>query len=80
MGAKNGGIAGMNTVDRIHEQVQHLPESAQQTVLDFIQQLSQRLRQEDCGWGSWSRQAALWGIEGDMWPEYGEVDFKEKWQ
>jgi hypothetical protein len=71
---------GMNTVDRIHEQVQHLPEPAQQTVLDFIEQLAQRLRQEDHDWALSSLQAALSGMEDDIWPEYGEADFKEKWQ
>jgi hypothetical protein len=70
----------MNTAERIHEQVQHLPEPAQQTVLDFVEQLARRLRQEDHDWAAWSLQAAVWGTEDDIWPEYGEADFKEKWQ
>lgn len=70
----------MSTVDRIHEQVQHLPESAQQTVLDFVEQLARQLRQEDYDWASWSLQVAVRGMENDVWPEYGEMDFKEKWR
>ena len=70
----------MNTAERIHEQVQHLPEPAQQTVLDFVEQLAQRLRQEDYDWARLSLQAALSGMEEDIWPEYSEADFKEKWQ
>ena len=70
----------MNTAERIHEQVQHLPEPAQQIVLDFVEQLAQRLRQEDLDWVISSLQAALSGMEDDIWPEYGEADFKERWQ
>ena len=70
----------MSKADRIHEQVQHLPESAQQTVLDFVEQLARRLRQEDHDWAAWSLQGALSGMESDIWPEYGEEDFQEKWQ
>ena len=73
-------MVNMNTADRIHEQVQHLPEPAQQTVLDFVEQLTRRLRQEDHDWAAWSLQAAVWGTEDDIWPEYDEADFKEKWQ
>jgi hypothetical protein len=70
----------MNIADRIHEQVQHLPAPAQQTVLDFVEQLARRLRREDYDWAAWSLQAAMAGTEADIWPEYGEADFKEKWQ
>jgi hypothetical protein len=69
----------MNTVDRIHEQVQHLPESAQHTVLDFVEQLAQRLRRKDHDWASRSLQAAPRGMENDVWPEYSEMEFNEKW-
>ncbi|NOT55331.1 MAG: hypothetical protein HOP18_12050 [Deltaproteobacteria bacterium] len=70
----------MSTEERIREQVAHLSESARRTVLDFVEQLAQRLRQEDLDWSAGSLSAALAGTEDDEWPEYGEADFKEKWR
>ncbi len=70
----------MNTARRIYEEVQHLPESAQQTVLDFIENLTLSLRQKDHDWAAWSLRAASRGMEDDLWLEDEEADFKEKWQ
>ena len=70
----------MKTVDRIYERVQVLPESVQQEVLDFVENLAHKLRQKEMHWSELSLKAALHGLEDDVWPEYGEEDFKEKWR
>ena len=57
-----------------------LPEEAQREVLDFVAFLKQKLRKEDGRWTELSLAAALRGMEGDVWPEYAEQDFKERWQ
>ena len=69
----------MQTADRIHRQVQSLPEPVQREVLDFVEFLAHRLRQEEMRWADLSMRAALRGMEDEVWPEYREEHFKEKW-
>jgi hypothetical protein len=59
--------------------VKLLPELAQQEVLDFVDYLLQRSRQEDVLWSKLSLRWALRGLEDEGWPEYGAQDLKEKW-
>lgn len=70
----------METADHIYEQVRALPEPLRREVLDFVEYLARKLREEDTGWSELSLRAALRGLEGEAWPEYGEEDLKEKWQ
>ena len=70
----------MATVDLIRERVSKLPEPSQREVLDFVEYLAHRLRQEDLKWSEFSLAAAARGLEEDAWPEYREEDFIEKWQ
>lgn len=69
----------MNIADRIHTQVQSLPEPVQREVLDFVEYLSHKLRQEDVQWAALSLASAVQGLEQDVWPEYTEADLTEKW-
>ena len=69
----------MSTADRIHEEVQHLPEPLQEEVLHFVEYLIRKPRQEDDEWATWSLQSALRGLEDEVWPEYNDEDFKERW-
>ena len=48
----------MNTADRIHEQVQHLPEPLQKAVLHFVEYLIRKPRREDDEWASLGDEAA----------------------
>ena len=70
----------MKTLDQICDEMKTLPEEAQREVLDFVAFLKQKLRKEDGRWTELSLTAALRGMEGDVWPEYSEQDFKERWQ
>ena len=70
----------MNVADRIHEQVQNLPEPLQIEVLHFVEQLICKPRGEDEEWAEWSLQMALSSLEDEVWPEYKSEDFKERWQ
>ena len=70
----------METVDRIYQEVKALPEPLQREVLEFVERLALRLRQEDSDWSELSLQAALRGLENEPGPEYSERDFKEKWR
>lgn len=69
----------MQTADRIHKQVQNLPESVQREVLDFVEFLAYKARHEDLRWAELSMRAALRDMEDEVWPEYREEDLKETW-
>ncbi len=71
----------MTTAERIHEQVQRLPEPLQVEALDFIEFLMQRqsVRQEDLNWSHLSLATAMRDIEDENVPIYDESDLKEKW-
>lgn len=70
----------MKTADLIYDRAKALPEPIQREVLEFIEYLVQKLRQEDARWSELSLGSALRGLEDDAWPEYNEEDLKEKWQ
>ena len=71
----------MTTAERIHEQIQKLPEPLQAEALDFIEFLMQRqsVRKEDLDWSHLSLAAAMRDIEDEATPIYDESDLKEKW-
>ena len=55
-----------------------LPEPTQQQVLDFVDYLLQRSRQEDLLWSKLSLRWALRDLEDEEWPKYDALDLKEK--
>ncbi len=71
----------MTTAERIHEQIQRLPEPLQAEALDFIQFLTQRqsVRKEDLDWSHLSLATAMRDIEDNENPIYNESDLKERW-
>ena len=71
----------MTTVERIHEQVQRLPEPLQAEALDFIEFLMQcqNVRKEDLDWSHLSLATAMRDIEDEDVPIYDESDLKERW-
>jgi len=70
----------METAERIYEEVKTLPEPLQREVLDFVEHLVLKLREEDADWSELSLRAAMRGMENEPTPEYGDGDFKEKWK
>ena len=70
----------MTTAERIHEQVQKLPEPLQVETLDFIEFLMQHqsVRKEDLSWSHLSLAAAMREIEEED-VIYDESDLKERW-
>ena len=71
----------MTTAERVHEQVQKLPEPLQAETLDFIEFLMQcqSIRKEDLDWSRLSLAAAMRDIEDEDLPIYDESDLKERW-
>ena len=71
----------MTTAERIHEQVQKLPEPLQAEALDFIEFLMQRqsVRKEDSDWAHFALATAMRDIEDEDVPTYDESDLKERW-
>jgi sporulation-control protein spo0M len=70
----------METAERIYEKIKALPEPLRREVLEFVEHLALKLREEDAEWSALSLRAALQGLENEPTPEYGEGDFKEKWK
>ena len=70
----------MKTSDAIHKKVSALPEPLQREVLDFVEYLAGKQERENAEWSAFSLASALRGLEEEPWPEYGDEDFKEKWQ
>ena len=68
----------MAIVNLIQEKVKLLPEPTQQEVLDFVDYLLQRSRQEDVLWSKLSLRWALQGLEDEEWPEYDAQYLKER--
>ncbi len=68
----------MTTAEQVYSQLQLLPETAQRTVLDFVEFLAQKQAQDELMWSTFSVASALRGLEEDEWPEYTEDDFKER--
>jgi hypothetical protein len=69
----------MAIAELVQEKVKLLPEPTQQEVLDFVDYLLQRSRQEDVLWSKLSLRWALRGLEDEEWPEYDAQELKEKW-
>ena len=70
----------MSIADRINAQIQALPEHMQAEVLDFVEYLSHKFRQEDLDWSELSMRCALRGMEDEEGPEYSEDDCTERWR
>jgi hypothetical protein len=49
----------METADRIYKEVKALPEPLRREVLEFVEQLTLKLREEDTDWSELSLRAAL---------------------
>ena len=69
----------MTIAELIRKKVKLLPEPTQQEVLDFVDYLLQKSRQEDELWSKLSLRWALRGLEDEEWSEYDAQDLKEKW-
>jgi hypothetical protein len=70
----------MAIAELVQEKVKLLPEPTQREVLDFVDYLLQRSRQEDVLWSKLSLRWALRGLEDEEWPEYDAQELKEKWR
>ncbi len=69
----------MAIAELVQEKVKLLPEPTQREVLDFVDYLLQRSRQEDVLWSKLSLRWALRGLEDEEWLEYDAQELKEKW-
>lgn len=67
----------MAVLERIQKKVNLLPEPTQYQVLDFVDYLLSRSRQEDMLWSKLSLRWALRGMEDEEWPEYSTQDIEE---
>jgi len=70
----------MQLADRIRDQVKELPDEVQREVLEFVEYLAHKVRDDDATWFDLSLESAVRGLEDETWPEYGDDDFVEKWQ
>ena len=68
----------MAVLERIQEKVKLLSEPSQYQVLDFVDYLLSRSRQEDVLWSKLSLRWALRGAEDEAWPEYTTQDRVER--
>ncbi len=66
----------MAILEQIEEKVRQLPEPTQIQVLDFVDYLLQRSRQEDLLWSKLSLRWALRGLEDEDEPEYTAEDIR----
>lgn len=72
----------MPATDRIHENVQKLPESLQAEVLDFVEFLLMKMERDSASpseddWTGFSLQMAMRGMEDEDSPVYTHEDVKE---
>ena len=73
----------MKSSEQIIRELETLPPSAQGEVLDFIGYLKLKKTEHSKATEEWTRfsiKSALRGLEDDLFPEYGEADFKEVWK
>jgi len=68
----------MAIAELVQEKVKLLPEPIQREVLDFVDYLLQKSRQEDVLWSKLSLRWALRDLEDEEWPEYDAQGLKEK--
>ena len=69
----------MVIADLIHDRVESLPEPAQTAVLDFVDFLLFKFKEEEAVWSQFSLTSALRGLEDEEWPEYGGDELTERW-
>lgn len=69
----------MALLEQIQEKVKLLPQPSQHEVLDFVDYLLYRSRQEDMLWSRLSLRCALRDLEDEDSPEYNVQDMKETW-
>ncbi|MBC8265290.1 MAG: hypothetical protein H8E47_14350 [Anaerolineales bacterium] len=69
----------MAIADLIQDKVNWLSEPTQLEVLDFVDYLLYKSRQEDVLWSKLSLTSALRGLEDEEWPDYDDQDLKERW-
>ncbi len=69
----------MTVAKAIQDKVKLLPEPTQKEVLNFVDYLLHKSRQEDVSWSELSVTMALKGLEDEEWPDYGDQDLKEQW-
>lgn len=67
----------MAILEQIQEKVKRLPDPTQHEVLNFVDYLLHRSRQEDVLWSKLSLRWALQGLEDDDEPTYTLQDVKE---
>jgi hypothetical protein len=60
----------MAVIEQIEEKVKQLPEETQYEVLDFVNYLLYRSRQQDLLWSKLSLRWAMRGMEDEEWPDY----------
>jgi hypothetical protein len=60
----------MAVIDLIQDKVKLLPEPTQKEVLDFVDYLLYKSR-EDREWAELSVRMAVRGLESEEWPDYG---------
>ena len=65
--------------DAIRDKMTRLSELGQREVLEFVDYLLHKTREEDIAWSELSVASALRGLEDEEWPEYDETDFTERW-
>ncbi len=70
----------MAVLEQIREKVKLLPHPSQLEVLDFVDYLLYRSRQEDVLWSRLSLSWALRSLEDEEGPEYSVEDLKETWE
>lgn len=69
----------MAIADLIQDKVNWLSEPTQLEVLDFVDYLLYKSRQEDVLWSKLSLTSALRGLEDEEWPDYDDQALKERW-
>ncbi|NOZ50474.1 MAG: DUF2281 domain-containing protein [Chloroflexi bacterium] len=71
----------MQVTEKIHKNVQMLPEIFQEEVLDFVEYLltksqQEMTRQDELDWSSFSLASAMCGMEDEDTPTYTMDDLK----
>ena len=67
----------MTILEQIQEKVKLLPEPIQYQVLDFVNYMLYRSRQEDLLWSKLSLRWASQSLEDEEWPEYSIYENNE---
>ena len=70
----------MSTVENLIEKVRTLNPTLQLEALHYVHYLSVRQSGEDVEGSRLSLAMALRGTEDEVWPDYQDADYLEKWQ